>query len=140
MTTNAKVDHGTVAWFDMAGRLLCEAALQAGLPTDLNVSLVERYTDGVDLSAGLVQGLRLDIIGGKPSFRVGAQPDERADVMVEVTAAAARKLNSLQSADPNYHTARDNFLRTGEMRVDGDPTRLGGWLDAVHDPIVDRTS
>jgi len=26
------------------------------------------------------------------------------------------------------------------MRVDGNPSQMGGWLDAVHDPIVDRTS
>jgi len=25
------------------------------------------------------------------------------------------------------------------MRVNSDPSRMGGWLDAVHDPIVDQT-
>lgn len=29
---------------------------------------------------------------------------------------------------------------TGAMRVDGDLTRLGGWMSSVHDAIVDRTS
>jgi hypothetical protein len=46
----------------------------------------------------------------------------------------------LRSSDPKYQVARDHFLKTGEMRVVGDPTRLGDWLDALHDPIVDRTS
>lgn len=140
MTTNRKVTQGTLAWLEMVGVLMCEAALKAALPSDRNVSLVERYTDGVLLSEGLVQGIRFDIIGGKPSFRVGVQPNERADVTVEITGMAARKLNTLRSTDPNYQAARVEFLRTGEMRVEGDPTQLGDWLDAVHDPIVDRTS
>lgn len=118
---------------------MSEAASQSGLSPELNLSLVERYTDGVELSEGLVQGLRFDILGGKPSFRVGARRDERADVMIEITAAAARKLNTLRSADPNYTAALEGFLSTGEMRVEGDPSRMGGWLNAVHDPIVNRT-
>lgn len=139
MNTDMKERQGTTAWFEMAGTLMCEAASQAKLSPELNVSLVERYTDGVEMSEGLVQGVRFDIVGGKPSFRVGVRPDERADVTVEVTAAAARELNTLRSADPNYQAARDKFLSTGEMRVAGDPSRMGGWLDAVHDPIVDHT-
>uniref|UniRef100_B0T5L2 SCP2 domain-containing protein n=1 Tax=Caulobacter sp. (strain K31) TaxID=366602 RepID=B0T5L2_CAUSK len=140
MKMGAKLRQGTTAWFEMVGTLMSEVAARSGLSPDLNVSLVERYTDGIELSDGLVQGIRFDILGGKPSFRVGARRDERADVTVEITAAAARALNALLSADPNYPAARDNFLSTGEMRVDGDPSRLGGWLDAVHDPIVARTS
>ena len=140
MTADMKLRHGTKDWFEMVGALMSEAASQAGLSPELNLSLVERYTDGVELSEGLVQGIRFDIVNGKPSFRVGAQKDERADVTIEITAAAARELNRLRSADPSYPTARDKFLGTGEMRVDGDPSQLGGWLDAVHDPIVDRTA
>ncbi|MCZ8546826.1 hypothetical protein OOJ09_21775 [Mesorhizobium qingshengii] len=139
MTMDAKVRQGTAAWFEMVGTLMSEAASQSGLSPELNLSLVERYTDGVELSEGLVQGLRFDILGGKPSFRVGARRDERADVMIEITAAAARKLNTLRSADPNYTAALEGFLSTGEMRVEGDPSRMGGWLNAVHDPIVNRT-
>lgn len=140
MSTDAKVRQGTTAWFEMVGTLMSEAASQSGLSPHLNLSLVERYTDGVDLSEGLVQGLRFDIINGKPSFRVGARRDERADVTIEISAAAARELNSLRSVDPNYPAAVDNFRSTGEMRVDGNLLRMGDWLDAVHDPIVDRTS
>ncbi len=140
MSTDAKVRQGTTAWFEMAGTLMSEAASRAGLSPELNVSLLERYTDGIELSDGLVQGLRFDITGGKPSFRVGVRQDERADVVVELPAAAARRLNTLRSADPQYQTARDHFVSEGEMRVDGDPGRLGRWLAAVHDPIVDRTS
>lgn len=139
MTKDARVCQGTAAWFEMVGTLMSEAASQSGLSPELNLSLVERYTDGVELSEGLVQGLRFDILGGKPSFRIGARRHERADVMIEITAAAARKLNTLRSADPNYTAALEGFLSTGEMRVEGDPSRMGGWLNAVHDPIVNRT-
>ncbi len=140
MLTDAKLCQGTTAWLEMVGTLMSEAASQSGLSPELNVSLVERYTDGVELSEDLVQGIRFDIISGKPSFRIGVQPGERGDIMIEVTAAAARRLNLLGSADPNYRTVSDSFLRSGEMRVDGDLSRLGGWLNAVHDRIVDRTS
>ncbi|MGB3166635.1 MAG: hypothetical protein WBA68_07670, partial [Alteraurantiacibacter sp.] len=64
MTTDAKRHHGTTAWFEMVGALLCEAAMQAGLSPNLNLSLVERYTDGIALPGGLIQGLRFDISCG----------------------------------------------------------------------------
>lgn len=140
MTTDAKLRQGTMAWFEMVGTLMVEAASRLGLSPELNVSIVERYTDGIDLSEGLVQGLRFDILSGKPSFRVGARRDERADVTIEITAAAARELNNLRSADPNYRASLDKFVSTGEMRVDGDTSQMGSWINAVHDPIVDRTS
>jgi hypothetical protein len=139
MTTDPKLTQGTTAWFEMVGGQMRDAASRFGLSPDLNVSLVERYTDGAELSEGLVQGIRFEIQGGKPSFRIGAARDERADVTVEVTASAARELNLLHDADPRYRTARDRFLSTGEMRVQGDISKLGVWLDAAHDPIVDRT-
>lgn len=124
----------------MVGKAMAEAASNAALPSDLQVSFVERYTDGVELSKGFVQGLRFEITNGAPSFRVGAGWHEQADVTVEITSAGARKLNVLRSADPAYLKARDELLRSGEMRVVGDPSRMGAWLDTVHDPIVDRTS
>ena len=65
MSADTKVRQGTAAWFEMVGTLMRDAASQASLPRDLNVSLVERYTDGVELFAGLVQGIRLDMRGGK---------------------------------------------------------------------------
>ena len=68
------------------------------------------------------------------------QNDEHADIIVEVTAGAARKLNLLHSTDPHYRAERENYQSTGEMRVTGDISPLGSWLDAAHDPIVDRTS
>lgn len=139
MTVHTKIPHGTAAWFEMVGTVMSDAVRRANLPTDLTVSLVERYTDGRVLSYGLVQGIRFDLVGGKPSYRVGARADEQADIIIEVTAAAARELNVLRSADPRYKTALDRFLRTGEMRMHGDISRLGDWLATVHDPIVDRT-
>ena len=84
MTTDAKLRQGTMTWFEMVRTLMIEAASRSGLSPELNVSVVERYTDGIDLSEGLVQGLRFDILSGKPSFRVGARRDERADVTIEI--------------------------------------------------------
>jgi hypothetical protein len=139
MKTASKLPHGTTSWFEMVGTFMAEAASKAGLPPDLHVSFVERYTDGIELSEGLVQGVRFDIENGRPSFRVGARSHEHADITVEITRSAARKLNALRSADPAYPAARDEFLRSGEMRVVGDPSRMGAWLESVHDPIVDRT-
>ncbi|CAN5203591.1 hypothetical protein BH10PSE12_BH10PSE12_32920 [soil metagenome] len=138
--TDKKVRQGTAAWFEMVGKLMRDAATQAGLSPDLNVSLVEHYTDGTTLADGLVQGIRLDIRKGAFSFSVGARPDEQADIKVALTAAAARTLNTLYSADPVYRATRDAFLESGEMRVEGDAARFGAWFDTVHDPIVDRTS
>ena len=137
MIRDAKIRQGAKAWFEMVGTLMIEAATRSGLSPDLNVSLVEQYTDGVELSAGLIQGIRFDIRDGRPSFRAGARRNEQADIVVEVTAAAARKLNLMRGLA--YHAALDRFLSTGEMKVSGNFTRLGAWLDAVHDPIVDRT-
>jgi hypothetical protein len=135
-----KAPHGTAAWFEMVGALMCEAASQAALGPAFNVSLVERYTDGVALAGGLVQGLRFDVIGGAPSFRVGARRDEPADIAVEITAAASLELNTLYSDDPQFEAALNRFQGSGEMRVTGDLSPLGAWFGAVHDRIVDRTN
>ena len=53
MTTDLKVRQGTTAWFELAGTLMSQAASRAGLSPELNASFLERYTDGVELSAGL---------------------------------------------------------------------------------------
>ncbi len=140
MTTDERLLHGSEAWFHMLGSLLCEAAASADLPEDLSASLLERYTDGTPVADGLVQGIRFDVVAGRPSFRVGVRPDERADVVIEITSAAARTLNMLRVADPDYLAALDRFARTGEMRVVGDPSMLGSWLPAMHDRVVDRTA
>lgn len=139
MTTDVKVPHGTTAWFEMLGDVMCQAASQAGLSPNLNVTVVEHYTDGVELSDGLVEGFRFYIIDGKPSFKVGARPEERGDITLDVTRAASRELNMLHSDDPKYPVALQRLVSTGEMRVDGDPSQLGDWLGAVHDTVVDRT-
>ncbi|MBE9604115.1 hypothetical protein IAI18_04500 [Acetobacteraceae bacterium H6797] len=139
MTSSEKLRHGTAAWFEMVGRAMCDAASHARLPNTLTVSLVERYTDGTALPNGLIQGLRFDIVSGSPTFRAGALPDERGDITIEITTAAARSLNLLLSTDPAYAATADHFLRSGAMRVDGDLSKLGAWLALVHDPIVART-
>lgn len=106
---------------------------------DVNVSLVERYTDGIELDNGLVQGLRFEITGGRPSFRPGSRRDEQGDVTVEVTTAASRTLNTLYGADARFSAALANLRANGEFKVDGDLEPLGDWFLAVHDRIVDRT-
>ncbi len=136
----ARLAHGSAAWFDMAGKLMCEAAARAGLPPDLHLSLVERYTDGLPVATGLVQGIRFEIRGGQPWFRVGATPDEQGDIVVELTAAASRELNSLHGADPRYQAALARLQASGAMRIQGDLARLGNWFAGVHDPVVDHTA
>ncbi len=136
---NMKMRQGTTAWFEMAEQMMLDAAANAGLATDLNFTLIERYTDGTMTADGLLPGIRFDIVNGRSSFRTGVHPDERGDVPIEITSAAARTLNLLRSADPEYQRALQHMRGSGEMRVDGDSTRLGHWLEAVHDPIVDRT-
>ncbi|MYM75012.1 hypothetical protein GTP56_22845 [Duganella sp. FT134W] len=132
--------HGRARWFEMVGEVLLDAATQANLPPDLNIRLVERYIDGTELSPGLVQGLRFDIVNGKPAFQLGARPDERGDITVEVTKAASYTLNTLRSEDPRFHAAFTNLLAAGELKIDGDLSQLGSWFSVVHDRIVDHTS
>ena len=139
MTTAAKLRQGTPAWFDMVGERLGAAAARAGLPAGFNLSLVETYTDGAALPGGLVQGIRIDILGGKLAFRTGVRPGEQADLSNVLTVAAARELNLLYSADPAFEAAQARLLASGAMRLEGDFTRLGDWFFAVHDAIVDRT-
>jgi hypothetical protein len=137
---STRLAHGSGAWFEMVGRLLCDAAARAALPPDLNFGLVERYLDGAPLPGGFVQGLRFDIRDGQPGFRVGALPDEKADVTVEVTAAASRELNTLYADDPRYAAALARLQAGGELKIDGDLAVLGAWFASVHDPIVERTA
>jgi hypothetical protein len=139
MTTNEKLLHGTPKWFDMVGTAMRNAALQAELSPDVNVCLVERYTNGIEFEPGLVQGLRFEIIGGTPSFTLGVRRDERGDITVEVTTAASHKLNTLHSANPEFGVAFAELQAEGEFKVDGDLSALGSWFTAVHDQIVDRT-
>lgn len=140
MTKDVKQPHGTVEWFNMVGTVLMDAARQAELPPNWNVSLVERYTDGIELSPGLYPGLRFDIVGGKPSFRLGARLGERGDITVDVTRAASYTLNTLRGDDPLFHAAFAHLQATGEFQMEGDLSRLGSWFGAAHDRIVDKTS
>lgn len=139
MSPAAKLPQGTTAWFEMVGTLMCAAASRSGLAPDLNWSLVERYSDGVTLPNGRIQGIRFDIVNGAPSFDVGVDKDERGDVTIEVSAAAARELNLLYTADPAYVIARDRATRLRQIRVDGDLSPMADWLNAIHDSIVDHT-
>jgi len=139
MMDDGKIRQGTLEWFEMVGELMLEAAERSGLSPHLDVSLVERYVGGAALTDGLFQGLRFDIRAGKPSFRAGARKDERADITIDITPDAARRLNLLRASDPDYGPLLDRLLQSGDMQIDGDPSRLGGWLREVHDPVVERT-
>jgi len=137
---STRLAHGSPAWFEMVGRLICEAATRAALPPGLNFGLVERYLDGAPLSGGLVQGLRFEIRDGQPRFRVGSLPGEQADVTVEVTSAASHELNTLYADDPRYAAALARLQASGELKIHGDLEVLGTWFGSVHDPIVERTA
>ena len=139
MTGETKFVQGTPDWFHMIGKILTDAAASAGLAPETNASFVERYSDGKELSDGLIQGIRLDIIAGKPSYRIGAAPDEKGDINVLVTADAARQLNAYYSVDPKFLELQARYQASGEWQVDGDLARLGNWLAGAHDPIVART-
>lgn len=140
MDHDLKVPHGTTNWFAMVGKVMMEAAGQATLAPDLHICLLERYTDGVEISPGLVSGLRFEIIGGKPRFSLGARADEKGDITVEVTTAASRTLNTLYAADPLFQAALVELHGNGQLRIEGDMARLGDWFSVVHDRIVDRTA
>lgn len=137
--TDTRILHGTPEWFNMVGAVMMDAARQAELRPGLSVSLVERYTDGAELGPGLFQGLRFEIAGGKPRFRLGVQPDERGDITVEVTKAASYALNTLRGDDPLFHVAFAAVQANGELKVDGDLAQLGTWFSVVHDRIVAKT-
>ncbi|WP_445679019.1 hypothetical protein [Radicibacter daui] len=139
MSPAAKLPHGSVEWFEMVGRVMCEAASQANLPPDLNWSLVERYSDGTKLPNGRLQGLRFDLVASKPVFRAGVDIDEQGDVTIEVSAAVAHVLNRLPLADPAYALTYNRALDLGDIRITGDLSSMAGWLAAAHDPIVERT-
>jgi hypothetical protein len=140
MTEGMKIAHGTSAWFDMVGTVLMDAAMEAELLPTYNVCLVERYIDGIEVGPGLVQGLRFEIVGGKPFFRLGARHDEWGDVTVDVTKAASYTLNTLRSADPRFRAAFDELQGNDELKVEGDLSLLDRWFGVVHDRIVGRTS
>ena len=84
-----------------------------------------------------IQGFRFDIVGGKPSYRVGVRPDERGDITVEVTSAVARELNLMPAKASAV--ARRRYVEAGEIRQEGDPSRLGDWFAATGASIIART-
>ncbi|WP_374410368.1 hypothetical protein [Novosphingobium colocasiae] len=137
--SDEKIPHATPAWFSMVGALICNAVVRAALPPDFRITFLERFTDGAILPGGYQQGLHLTITGGQPIFRAGVRPGERADVTMEVTRAGSYAVNTLYSADPALPATFNALVASGELRIDGDLSRLGEWLGAVHDPIVDRT-
>jgi hypothetical protein len=134
-----KTMHGTIAWFEMVGALLEQAAREAVLAPDVAFRFVERYTDGADLGDGRVAGLRFEIAGGETAFQVGVRPEERGDLTVEITTAGSRLLNTLYGDDPAYGPAIADLKRAGALKVDGDFRRAGRWFVEVHDRIVART-
>lgn len=137
VTTLEKVEQGSRAWFEMVGEVMSRVAEQAGLPADKSVSLVERYTDGTDFGDGLVQGFRFDIVGGQPSYRVGVGPSEKGDITVEVASRVAYELNQMPAAASAK--ARQNYMEAGDIRQEGDLSRLGAWFADAHKAILERT-
>jgi hypothetical protein len=132
VTAPDKVPHASPEWFEMVGQVMMQAALDAKLTADINVSLVEHYIDGD-------QGLRFEIRNGEPSYMASAAEDEQGDITVAVTVAASRQLNTRYSDDPEYGSLIAHLTDIGELSVSGDLSRLGSWFAGVHDQIVDRT-
>lgn len=140
MEAGEKLAHGSAAWFAMVGELMCEAARDAALPSGFDASLVERFIGGAALPGRQVEGMRFDILGGRPTFRIGVGAQETADVTIEVTAQVSRALNTLLGEDPRFAAEFTHAIEAGELRIVGDLERLGAWFGAVHDRIVARTA
>lgn len=140
MTPAQKIPHATTAWFEMVGALMCEAVSDAPLAADYSISLLERFTDGAVHANGLIDGFRVDVIAGKPVFRVGVGADETAEIVIEVTRKGSYDLNSRYAADPSFETTLAGLLASGDMRIEGDLSRASEWMGSVHDPIVERTA
>ncbi|MDR9776933.1 hypothetical protein RJJ65_30640 [Rhizobium hidalgonense] len=139
MNMDRRLTQGTGEWFAMVGSMMCDAARGFGLSPDLTVSFVERYTDGVVLADGSIQGIRFDITNGIPTFRYGVGRGEGGDITIEITSSVARKLNLVKTTDPEYKAAVKSALQSGGMKVQGDPALLGNWFSQIHDPIVELT-
>lgn len=131
--------QGSHGWFEMIGALLCEAIAEEAPDTELEWSLIERYSDGFELAPGLVQGIRLEIRGGNARYRVGVRREETGDATIEVTSATARALNLLPKADPAFDRIQAAALAAGSLRIEGDPTPIATALSKTHDEIVVRT-
>lgn len=139
MSRPANHFQGSRGWFEMVGALLCQAIAQEGPAPELEWSLVERYSDGFELAPGLVQGIRLDISGGKARYRVGVARDETGDATVEVNSATARALNLLPKADPAFERIMAAALAADTLRIEGDLAPIAPALANTHDEIVART-
>lgn len=134
-----KLPQGTAAWFDMVGNELVRAAAEVKLPPDLRLSVLERYTDGAEIEAGVRQGLRIDVADAAIVPRTGVYDDEVADVMIEVTAGLARRLNLLLSSDPSYADTLETATAMGDLRVSGALGPIEHVFRLAHDRIVKGT-
>lgn len=119
---------------------MCAAARRANLPADLNLSLVEHFTDGPQWDDGLHEGFRFDIVKGQPSFRTGVEPGERGDLTVNTTRAASLAFSKLKAVDAEWEPTMAKYMNAGEFTVDGDLSQLFGLIGNIHDEVVDRTA
>lgn len=80
---------------------MCETASRARLASDLNLSLVELYTDKTPLCDGLCKA---HASTSAMAFRRSGQKRAVAERLIsgQIISAAARQLNSLYRADPRY--------------------------------------
>jgi hypothetical protein len=139
MARYSKRAQGSHEWFAMVGAIVCEALDRSGSQSALDWTFVERYSDGKAFPDGLMQGIRFDVCGELATYRVGVGPDERGDVTVEVTVAAARALNLLYSDDPQFDLAWETAVATGALQIEGDLSLIATALAQTHDSIVYRT-
>lgn len=134
-----RLPQGSVVWFEMVGAEIVKAAAQIGLPCHLRLSVIERYVDGAEIGGGFRQGLRIDVADGKIAIRTGVPDDDVADVVIEVTAKTARRLNLLRSKEAAYLDALEAATARGNIRINGDLGPLESVFQRAHDRIVERT-
>jgi len=102
-------------------------------------SLAEWLTDEAPSSDGAKQhrGFRLDVVDGVARVRALSTIEE-ADVTVEFPYALGYRLSKLPSG-PAFDTLVVESMKTGVVRIKGDPSRSPFPEHALHDAISPRT-
>jgi hypothetical protein len=137
--TPARVKFGTLAWFDVVNEEMAEGLKRNPPADEFSVSFLERYHGGPGQSAGPLHGFRLCINGRNITFKVGVEPADTADVMIDADFEAVRVLASLLEGDPRYPAAIAEFTQSGKFKITGSPASLGDWTAGVHDRVTART-
>jgi hypothetical protein len=108
---------------------------EPGDPRNISFTLTERYSDpAVDVPGGDV-GFTMTIANGRVD--VHGHFADRFDVRVESMWADAAK--AVRMTGPDYAAFRDERLKNGRLRYEGDLSSIPPFLGALHDAIARRT-